>query len=83
MKKFRKIGRITHQQFFSYHTVGSENQIYLSFDMPLCEHAEQRVSVMVYIKSYLHFQKYLLATYWVYAVRYGLEGAVHYNEPFF
>ena len=43
MQKFRKIGRITHQQFFSNHTVGSENQIYLSFDMPLCEHAEQRV----------------------------------------
>ena len=43
MKKFRKIGRITQQQLFSYHTIGSENQIYLSFDMPLCEHAEQRV----------------------------------------
>ena len=42
MEKFRKIGRITQQQFFSYHTVGSENQIYLSFDMPPCEHAEQR-----------------------------------------
>ena len=57
MEKFRKIGRITQQQFFSYHTVGSENQIYLSFDMPLCEHAEQRVSVMVCIKSCLHFSK--------------------------